>query len=901
VSKTVALNAYQKVVVDFRQGYAVCVAAPGSGKTAVMVERLLALIREGVPPKDILSLTFTKEGAKELTERADLDDVKEKVCSTFHSWALGFIKREAFNLPFKVKTDFHGHAAPLLLPLEACRLLATLCRGMERVQWKDAQSFISRMKRRGISPAQAFDHMENDGEEKFIKAYQQYERALRDKGVLDFDSIVIETANLLRNNEEVRNRNQFRFVQVDEAQDTDSVQLDVVKSITSKHGNCLFVGDDNQCQPPETLVTDYEGKQVRLGSLCEHNQVRSWTHTEQRVYKTGRKIKVASRWYKGALLTLKVGDKETRTTPGHQVWVRFTKAARGARIVYLMWRSDLGFRVGTTWLRNKHGHSMFMHRGLVEKAERLWILSVEKDAQAQAKEQMVTVKYGIPYSGFEPPYTPMALREGNGRTPDLIKSIFACANPDGGYRCLTDHGRSWEHPFVSWPTQLRFRPHGYFKTTAANLLPLFMELPTPKINGSCVLDAVTAKEYEGLVCSLDVEKDHTYIADGIVVGNCMYTWRGAVENLTQHVLNTFPNAKTFPLPINYRSTQEIVRYCQEIAPLKNETVTNLSTPNEQGVEPTFRLYGREDEEAKAVILGCQDHGNTAILARTNRQLAAFENECAQRNIRYKLLGKSGFWSQHEVKDVVAMMSAVVRPTDACVLRTLTAKCEATKFVRKADTKDKYGNITHRGVPGVLKEMAERDGATVNSLLLRYHGDGSDGTMKIGCLLRELRGTTKGVPAGEAMKKVVDAFGALSVYDEDDDNKDIDNDPRDNIMKIIDYAMKKRSLEEFYEWTQKVQRSLRARTNCLTLSTIHQSKGKEWPYVFVVGVNQDVLPHIKGDLPEEHRIYFVACSRAAKKLHVSASGVASELIRHKLPEGGESGKIDPWAGWELTQR
>ena len=328
MSKTVALNAYQKVVVDFRQGYAVCVAAPGSGKTAVMVERLLALIREGVPPKDILSLTFTKEGAKELTERADLDDVKEKVCSTFHSWALGFIKREAFNLPFKVKTDFHGHAAPLLLPLEACRLLATICRGMERVQWKDAQSFISRMKRRGISPQHAFDNMENDGEEKFIRAYALYEKALRDKGVLDFDSVVIETANLLRNNEDVRSRNQFKFVQVDEAQDTDAVQWSIIKAITKRHGNALAVGDENQ----------------------------------------------------------------------------------------------------------------------------------------------------------------------------------------------------------------------------------------------------------GL-----------------------YSWRGSEANLTSYFCNLFPGARVFPLPVNYRSTQAIVKYCQEIAPIQNETVTNLSTPNELGVEPTFRLYGREDEEARAII------------------------------------------------------------------------------------------------------------------------------------------------------------------------------------------------------------------------------------------------------------------------------------------------------------
>ena len=244
--KTICLNPYQRAVVDFRTGYAVCMAAPGSGKTAVIVQRILALLREGVPQKEILSLTFTKEGAKEMRERADLSE-ETKVFSTFHGWALSFIKREAASLPFKVKTDWHGVPAPLCLPIEACRMLAQICRFLpDKVQWKDAQSFISRLKRRGISPAQAHRNMENDGEEKFIAAYAKYEQALKAKGVLDFDSIVIETANLLKNREDVRCRNQFRFVQVDEAQDTDAVQWSIIKAITQRHGNALAVGDENQ-------------------------------------------------------------------------------------------------------------------------------------------------------------------------------------------------------------------------------------------------------------------------------------------------------------------------------------------------------------------------------------------------------------------------------------------------------------------------------------------------------------------------------------------------------------------------------------------------------------------------------------------------------------------------------
>ena len=622
--KVVHLNPYQRAVVDFREGVAVVQAAPGSGKTACIVQRVQALLREGVPTKEILSLTFTNSAAKEMRERADLGE-DTKVFSTFHSWALSFIKREALALPFKVKTGFHGEPAPLLLPLDACRLLAQICRHLpDKVQWKDAQSFISRMKRRGVSPQMAYRAIENDGEEKFIAAYAKYEVALRDKGVLDFDSIVIETANLLRTREDVRARNQYRFVQVDEAQDTDEVQASAVKYIIEKHGNCVFVGDTNQN---------------------------------------------------------------------------------------------------------------------------------------------------------------------------------------------------------------------------------------------------------------------------------MYSWRGAVGNLEAHVKALFPDAVILPLAINYRSTQSIVDYCKEIAPNRNASVTDLTTPNEKGIEPVFRLYAREDEEAKAVILGCQDLGNTAVLARTNRQLGVVENECANRGLRYKLLGKSGYWSQREIKDVVSIIGAVVRPIDANVMGALKARCEMTKFIRKAD-----GHGT-KGVPTLLKEMQAREvgKASLYSLLCRYRGDGADAVNNLGHQLRSLRSEVSRLSGADGVKRIIERFGVLSSYDEDD-NKDenVDNDPRDNIMKLVEYAGKKKSVDEFFEWTCKVQRGLRARTDALALGTIHAAKGKEWPTVFVIGVNQDVLPHIKGDLEEECRIYFVACSRAAKRLCVSANGVPSELIRHKLPER-DNGVIDIWDGFTLLQR
>lgn len=619
----IEFNPYQQRVIAFRRGYAVTMAAPGSGKTAVIIARIRALLSEGVPQSEILSLTFTKEGAKEMQKRAGLKDEdifrgvnKHRVFTTFHSWALRFITAEARSLPFTVHTNFHGQPAPLCLPLDAARTLAQICRRLPDIMWKDAASYISTQKRRGISPYEAAEHIEHEKEEIYAIAYQKYEQALQAKGLMDFDSIVIETAKLLESRDDVRARWQFDYLQVDEAQDTDSVQWRIVKALTQRSGNALAVGDENQG---------------------------------------------------------------------------------------------------------------------------------------------------------------------------------------------------------------------------------------------------------------------------------MYSWRGSESNLTQYFCAQFPSAIVMPLPVNYRSTGSIVDYCKEIAPIQNETVTGLTTPNPKGIAPEFLLFAREDEEAKTIIGSCMDLGNTAVLARTNRQLAVFEDECGQRNLRYKLLGKSGFWAQPEVKDTVAILAAVTHPTDKNILRMLTARCDATKYVRKSDSRE----VT--STPTLLQQFQQsnnRDGQTsLYRLMQRFscHDSGQDDVVRsIGRTLADTRAEIKNIQeTRNAVQRIMDRFGVLSFYDvvsdDPEDKKNFDNDPLENVQKIVEFSTRHTNLESFYDYTQRARKATLARTNCLILSTIHQAKGKEWKNVHVIGVNDGVLPHSKGDESEERRIYFVACSRAEDKLVVSASGVPSVLIQDRLPK------------------
>ena len=116
------------------------------------------------------------------------------------------------------------------------------------------------MKRRGLSPDKAAQQAEHEKEFLYVQAYRKYDDALRAKGLLDFDSVLIETAKILERRADVAGRWQYEYVQVDEAQDTDAVQWRIVKAI-SGNGNVLAVGDENQgmysWRGSESNLTDY--------------------------------------------------------------------------------------------------------------------------------------------------------------------------------------------------------------------------------------------------------------------------------------------------------------------------------------------------------------------------------------------------------------------------------------------------------------------------------------------------------------------------------------------------------------------------------------------------------------------------------------------------------------------
>jgi DNA helicase-2/ATP-dependent DNA helicase PcrA len=543
-------------------------------------------------------------------------------------------------------------------------------------------------------------------------------------------------------------------------------------------------------------------EKVAIEDLSETNdKLVSWDHQAKRVrLGIGRKFRRAVRLFDGHILEITSNNKTTKVTPNHFLWVKFNKEALKSRthFVYLMWKRNLGFRVGTSTLRTACGSNQISHRGYQEKAEKMWILDiVDSGAEARVKEEIYSLQYQIPERVFEATVL----------SKEQTRRIFHCVSEKGGFDLLKAKGLLFEHPLVLWDKRKKYltKFHGYFKTVAANLIIDLMDLPTKENFKSAIIEKIKKIEYHGPVYSLEVEKDRTYIADGIPVGNCIYEWRSAQAGNLSNFARTFVGAKTLYLGQNYRSTRRLVEFFKRILPVDNGLASHLISMRPQGDPVRFISYSHEDEEANEVLNDINDRGITeesAILARTNRQLQLIQRRAMSRNIKAEILGKKNVWQENEVKHLI----------------------DLTKE-RIADT---------------------RPAATVMTELIKEHN-----------LVYRYANTKQG----------------------------LDKDPLENMNDVVRMGGRKSkatgqplTVFQFLDWLRKITHMRRSQTEpILTLSTVHQAKGREWRYVYVVGANQGTMPHRDGELLEEHRIFFVGCSRAADELQISFSKNRSQFL------------------------
>lgn len=244
------LNQEQKEAVFHTQGPLLILAGAGSGKTRVITHRIAYLIEEmGVKPWNILAITFTNKAAGEMRNRVDelvgfgADQIW---VSTFHSTCVRILRRHIERLGYDTGFTIYDTDDQKTVIKDICKRLQ-----LDTKQYKERSLLgaISSAKDELIGSEEfALNAYGDFRQQKIAEVYREYQQALKKNNALDFDDLIVKTVELFKSNPEILDNYQerFRYIMVDEYQDTNTAQFELVRLLAVKYRNLCVVGDDDQ-------------------------------------------------------------------------------------------------------------------------------------------------------------------------------------------------------------------------------------------------------------------------------------------------------------------------------------------------------------------------------------------------------------------------------------------------------------------------------------------------------------------------------------------------------------------------------------------------------------------------------------------------------------------------------
>lgn len=369
-----------------------------------------------------------------------------------------------------------------------------------------------------------------------------------------------------------------------------------------------------------------------------------------------------------------------------------------------------------------------------------------------------------------------------------------------------------------------------------------------------------------------------------VVGDldqCIYSWRGARRETLEEFSGDHPDAKVIVLDQNYRSSKAILEVCQAVIdPNPGKHRANLWTKNDEGAPVDARECDDDRDEARWVVdrimrmhRPWSDH---AILVRTNAQTRVLEEALTSDRVPYRLIGTTKFYERQEIRDALAWCKLVVNPADT------TAFERASGAPRRGlGDKSVAGVLTHAHTDGVDVVAALRDlsqtGSGRATSAIRGFVDAYDAVSSaaaggpidaVRAVLEDagLRGFYAAQPDSDARVENLDELVNAAAEFVSPDRRTADGE-RVAAMVGFDQTV------AFLEHVALVSAADEAGDDQVQVLTVHAAKGREFPVVHVVGLEEKIFPHARSlddeaDLEEERRLLFVACSRAMERLALS---------------------------------
>lgn len=245
------LNDMQKKAVLQTEGAVLVLAGAGSGKTGALTVRIAHLIENGVKPWNILAITFTNKAAKEMSERVNKligDKAKDIWVSTFHSTCVRILRRDIDKIGYSRDFSIYDTDDQEKMMKEVFKRLNFSITD-KTFTVKGALAEISKQKEELISWEDYEAKTDKDIRKvKFAKAYRIYQTLLKENNALDFDDLIYKTVQLFKTDTDVLDyyQEKFKYIMVDEYQDTNTSQYELVRLLSAKYKNICVVGDDDQ-------------------------------------------------------------------------------------------------------------------------------------------------------------------------------------------------------------------------------------------------------------------------------------------------------------------------------------------------------------------------------------------------------------------------------------------------------------------------------------------------------------------------------------------------------------------------------------------------------------------------------------------------------------------------------
>lgn len=752
-----------------------------SHNTFVLVERVCSLIKKGIKPKNILCLTFTNKAANEMKERICQKLGLKKpgfFIGTFHSLCSLLIRTVGSEVGYFNKFT-------ILDDKDQQNLISQLARQLEY----DINSSITYHIAYCLNYYR--DQMEDFSwvEEKIsnsadIEIASLYIDHCRKNNLLDFSGLIYEAIKIIENNENIKNKiqNTFKYILVDETQDTNKSQFHLINLLGEKYNNVMIIGDPDQCIiRGEKILTSMGYKNVE-----EVNEEDKVLCMEKDIHKDGYSMNIVESKIN------KIYNKEV---------------------------------IDYTIVKIK---TLYLKEAIYSKDHMVFA--------SLSKKQIKSISKDIGELSF------ITIDENSKLKYYLIPAIFL----------------EKDMPIISC-----HYGRDKIKSLICSETALFFDY----------VDKVEFDSYTGSLYDLEVDKHHNFISSGIVSHNSIYGWRGARFKNIQDFIDRHDNCRIISLSKNYRSTPQIINVASRLIKHNDSHVKiKFETDNPNGENIRCRVFNDQVEEAewigdtvkRLISDGGWDPEDMAVLYRVNKMSEPIEQSFVNNGIPYEVIGAYNFYDRKEIKDCLAMARFLVNPRDGVSFHRIS------KFLGN------IGNITI----GKIEKLASSQNISI------------------------LKACKEIIPQIKVLKTKKACENIYNIYNKrfDLDKPSVCFSSLINDMKYIDYIDKEygdNSLErkenidqiinssgEFnnekdglFKYLQQISlfspNDKDNKDNKVSLMSLHAAKGLEFPIVFIIGVEDKILPHKQSvaddpytGIEEERRLCYVGITRAKKILYLT---------------------------------